>query len=97
MMPESNSRVTCRPSERMAPWCIHCQTWARQISAVAVFHQIVNGHAAIACEPGIQILQAYIDVPLQSVFRNGSPRRAKEVLRGNIRRIPTFQLIGKSM
>ena len=45
---------------------------ARDFRGGGVFHQIVNGNAAVAVEPRGQVLQADVDVPLQTFLGDGS-------------------------
>ena len=41
---------------------------ARNLRRGGVFHQVVDGHAAVAAQPGFQVLNADVDVQRQALF-----------------------------
>src|SRR3954463_2401996 len=48
-----------------------------------VFHQVVNGNATRAAEPGLEILQSHIDVPAQTLKSDFPFRNREEVFGGD--------------
>ena len=66
------SAVTLRPSSS-TPFGerIHCQTCEREISAVAASSiRLWIGTAAVACEPGAEVMDAHVDVHAQAGLGN---------------------------
>ena len=73
------------PSESLAPWCTHCQSWARRdLGGGGVFHEVEERDAADAAQPGFDVAEADGDVLLEAGFGDGAGGDGEEVGGGGV-------------